>query len=38
MKAAGVPHPNRPRKDLKGRKTPSYFAEKWRDYASNKID
>lgn len=33
MKEEGVCHPNRPRKDLKGRPTcKSYFAQNWRKY------
>lgn len=32
MEAEGVRRINKPRRDLKGRKQPSYFAENWRKY------
>jgi hypothetical protein len=32
MAAEGVRRPNKPRRDWKGRKQPSYFAENWRKY------
>ena len=32
MKKEGIRHPNKPRKDLKGRRVRSYFAENWREY------
>lgn len=36
MKKEGIRRPNKPRKDLKGRKVRSYFAEHWREYLAPK--
>ncbi len=32
MQKQGVQHINKPRRDLKGQKASSYFAENWRRY------